>query len=216
MALSHWRLILRATYLAFTPISDDWVVRDIWVFKQYCLSIMITPKLPKTTGNFMARISKQEREQNQRTYDEYIFNLFVTEGWECVTLDRVSKGLGIRKSTLQGYYPDKYAFLNVLQGRVFPLIVGQLDFTSRIAFINAWSNLLVTNNVFQQAVKMLLITIVKNGGESRPRVQAPIRRLINELEKNVGHEEANSTIKECLGAALMLLAFPDSTEQLSV
>ena len=173
---------------------------------------MIMPKLPRIAGNFMARISKQEREQNQRTYDEYIFNLFVAEGWECVTLDRISKGLGIRKSTLQGYYPDKDAFLNVLQGRVFPHIVGQLDFTSRSAFIDAWSHLLATNNVFQQAVKMLLITIVKNGGEPRPRIQAPIQRLVSELGKNIGHDEASSTIKECFGAALMLLAFPNSTD----
>ncbi|MFH0287977.1 hypothetical protein ACGRSR_09985 [Vibrio owensii] len=160
----------------------------------------------------MARITQEERKKNKEKYDELIFKLFVEEGWESVTLDRVSKILNIRKSTLQGYYPEKMDFMRALEGKVYPEIIGSLDFSSSNAFVKSWATMLVSNRVFKQAISMILINVLKIEGTPGPRLQRPIIRIINELAKNVDREEAEKTVGDCFGVAIMSLIFPSNLE----
>ena len=79
----------------------------------------------------MAYISPEERQRKKDTYDAYIYEVFITDGWDCVTYDRISKHFGITKSSVQRYYPHRADFGKALSGRVFPLMVKHLDFTSK-------------------------------------------------------------------------------------
>ena len=153
----------------------------------------------------MARISQEEKEQNQAHYDAVIFELFITEGWEAVTLDRVAKECGIRKSTLQGYYKNKDQFAYALQGKIFPMFAGKLDFQSAERFKASWRTLHSEDRVFREVVLMLIDNIVSRGGSEGTR--GAIIRLVHVLSVNITEEAAEQAVKEALGETLFGYAF---------
>ncbi|USE34352.1 TetR/AcrR family transcriptional regulator [Endozoicomonas sp. SCSIO W0465] len=75
----------------------------------------------------MAKISSEERARRQQSYDAVILNIFMTESWEAITYDRLSRELDISKSTLQRYYPSRMHFVSALEGNVMPIVARNLD-----------------------------------------------------------------------------------------
>lgn len=155
----------------------------------------------------MGRITQEEREANKKRFDAIVFDIFLTEGWDACTLNRISKECGIRKSTLQGYYPSKENFAEALEGKIFPLVGPRLNFTSRDGFVKGWVELLTNDRLFKEVVKMLIGNIVTNGGNLR--TQAPIIRIINLLSKNIGEEEAHKSIQDVFGLTIYKYTFGD-------
>ncbi|MET2951710.1 TetR/AcrR family transcriptional regulator [Vibrio owensii] len=159
----------------------------------------------------MARISRAEWVANKKQYDALVFQMFIKDGWSAVTLDRVSTELGIRKSTLQGYYPHKDDFMSALQGKIFPLIAPKMDFSGEEQFIESWKTLLKENSMFREVLMMLITSIINNGGAG-PKVRAVLLKLINGLALTVGEEKARQTVEKCFGTAIFSIAFNYSSE----
>ncbi|PKF50648.1 TetR family transcriptional regulator [Enterovibrio nigricans] len=153
----------------------------------------------------MGRITAQEKESNKAKYDAIIFDLFINEGWRAVTLDRVAKECGIRKSTLQGYYKSKEHFAYALQGRTYPLFVEQLNFTSQDLFVESWCELLDRSRIFREVVAMLLDNLVHKGGGQG--VRQALQRITNQLAKSMTLDDANKTIHHVFGATLFNNSF---------
>lgn len=147
----------------------------------------------------MARITAEEREQKKKMMDEYIYNLFVTEGWDAITYDRLAKDLNIGKSSVQRYYENKMLFATALQGRIFPEVIRQLDFTSKDRFIESWISAYHNQSslIFREAVRMLMTNIMT--ASTSPYSRNAVNRLESMLSANIGEEEANLSIKIALG-----------------
>lgn len=103
----------------------------------------------------MAKISKEEREANLQRYNQIIMDIFLTDGWHCVTYDNIAKIAGVRKSTLQGYYESNKEFAVALKGRVFPIFIEHLDFSSKDALQQSWTEALSVKN-FRYILNMLV------------------------------------------------------------
>ncbi|MCG3885114.1 TetR/AcrR family transcriptional regulator [Photobacterium leiognathi] len=150
----------------------------------------------------MARISAQEKEQKKAMMDEHIYQLFIKEGWDSVTYDRLAKDLNLRKSSIQAYYEKSIMFATALQGRVFPVVIQKLDFSSKEAFIESWVRAFHDENchIFRDIVKMLLQDIIKTGSSIHSK--GAVLRIEQMLAQSIGEEEAKICIKRVFGETL--------------
>ena len=117
----------------------------------------------------MARISREQREQNLANYNEIILQIFLNEGWEYITYDRLSRDTGLRKSTLQGYYPTNQHFEVAIRGKIFPIIIHHLDFTDRNALFSSWKEAM-KNTQFRMVMRMFVMQSYKSGGDGSSRL----------------------------------------------
>ncbi|UJF19168.1 TetR/AcrR family transcriptional regulator [Vibrio sp. SS-MA-C1-2] len=147
----------------------------------------------------MARITAEEKAQKKQRMDDRIFSIFMTEGWGAVTYDRLAKEFNVRKSSIQAYYASNIMFATALQGKVFPMIMPLLDFTSKQGFIDSWLKAYrdEDSHLFKEVVKMLLDNILKDG--TNPYSRGAVVRLQQLLAKNIGEDEAQSAIKNVFG-----------------
>ncbi|CAH7358027.1 hypothetical protein VCHA54P496_60030 [Vibrio chagasii] len=89
------------------------------------------PYIPKLSQyeiddyNFtMSRITKIQKLENQKHYDEIVLNLFLAEGHEALTYARIAQEIGISLTTLQGYYPTTRAIRSVLHQPMLSLFMS--------------------------------------------------------------------------------------------
>ena len=153
----------------------------------------------------MARITVKEKEHKKAMMDEIIHQLFIREGWEAVTYDRLAKELDMRKSSIQSYYSKNILFASALQGRIFPVVIQKLDFTSKEAFIETWLKSFHDKecHVFRDTIKMLLQNIIKTG--TSPYTKGAVMKLQSLLTQKIGEKEATYAIKWVLGETLFSL-----------
>lgn len=151
----------------------------------------------------MARITAEQKEQNYKVYNEVIYDLFMNEGWDACSYGRIAKEVGVTPSSLQRYYPRRVDFGRALQGRVFPAIMGQLDFTSREAFISSWSTAVESGGVFTQVLTMLIQSALEK--DTSPQTAQGITRLINVLAQHMTQEDAVATVETVLGLTIIKL-----------
>ena len=59
----------------------------------------------------MARITQQQKLENQKKYNQVVLELFLAEGHEALTYARVAKEIGVSLTTLQGYFPSTRCLL---------------------------------------------------------------------------------------------------------
>lgn len=116
----------------------------------------------------MARITKAKWEENFANYNAIILRIFLNEGWDHVTYDRLSKETGLRKSTLQGYYPSNTDFEVALKGKVFPIIAQHLDFESKEALIASWQSAM-KDTQFRMVMRMFVMHAYKKGADGSGR-----------------------------------------------
>lgn len=155
----------------------------------------------------MARISAEERERKKKAMDAIIFQIFMTEGWDAVTYDRLAKELGVGKSSIQRYYDNKIMFATALQGKVFPLAVQRLDFSSSDAFVQSWMKAYndQDSHVFREVVRMLMTNIMNHG--TSPHSRGAVMKIVAILAENIGEEKAEETIKVVLGHTIFSYMF---------
>lgn len=116
----------------------------------------------------MARISKAKWEENYASYNAIILEIFLNEGWDHVTYDRLSKETGLRKSTLQGYYPSNTDFEKALKGKVFPIIAAHLDFSTKASLLSSWKEGMKVTQ-FRMVMRMFVMHAYKKGAEGSGR-----------------------------------------------
>ncbi len=149
----------------------------------------------------MARITASEKAANKLRLDKLITTVFLDEGWEAVTYDRISKEADIRKSTLQGYYPSRADFGEALRGKVLPVFMEYLDFTSREAFIHSWTEALKFKK-FRLILNMMIITATQN--HSSEMAVKGLANFIQHVLKQIG-QEAYQDIELLIGRTVIRL-----------
>lgn len=102
----------------------------------------------------MARITQQQKLENQKKYNQVILELFLAEGHESLTYARVAKEIGVSLTTLQGYFPSTRAIRAALHVHILPIIMKPLDFTTERAFYESWDKALGEPQ-FQSVMKLL-------------------------------------------------------------
>ncbi|NOH33976.1 TetR/AcrR family transcriptional regulator [Vibrio chagasii] len=102
----------------------------------------------------MSRITKIQKLENQKHYDEIVLNLFLAEGHEALTYARIAQEVGISITTLQGYYPTTRAISSVLHQPMLSIVIESLEFSSEEAFLQSWQNAL-GNEQFLYVIKLM-------------------------------------------------------------
>ncbi|WP_394141771.1 TetR/AcrR family transcriptional regulator [Vibrio chagasii] len=102
----------------------------------------------------MSRITKIQKLENQKHYDEIVLNLFLAEGHEALTYARIAQEVGISITTLQGYYPTTRAIRSVLHQPMLSIVIESLEFSSEEAFLQSWQNAL-GNEQFRYVIKLM-------------------------------------------------------------
>ncbi|MEZ9411037.1 TetR family transcriptional regulator [Vibrio lentus] len=148
----------------------------------------------------MARVSAEEIQRKRKMYDECILNLFLTEGWDAVTYDRIAKEMGITKSSLQRYYANKMQFAYALEGQVFQQATKLLDFTDRGSFLDSWKKSLNENQIFRECLHIIMTNAL--APVSATATTKAVTRLTGVLANNIGKVEAQDTVDLALGRSL--------------
>ncbi|OBS99993.1 hypothetical protein A9261_09565 [Vibrio tasmaniensis] len=149
----------------------------------------------------MARVSAEEIQRKRKMYDECILNLFLTEGWDAVTYDRIAKEMGITKSSLQRYYANKMQFAYALEGQVFQQATKLLDFTDRGSFLDSWKQSLNDNQIFRECLHIIMTNAL--APVSAEATTKAVTRLTGVLANNIGKVEAQDTVDLALGRSLI-------------
>ncbi|MEZ9463056.1 hypothetical protein AB4178_15255 [Vibrio splendidus] len=144
----------------------------------------------------MARITKAQWEENFASYNALILDIFLTEGWENVTYDRLSKETGLRKSTLQGYYPSNDHFYLALEGKIFPILLDFLDFSSKDSLMSSWKEAM-RRQQFIMIMRLLIMHAHKKGSEGNGRLW--VLSLTELISKRIPTEDALEIIQYALG-----------------
>lgn len=157
----------------------------------------------------MARITQQQKAENLARYNSIILELFLNEGWDSVTYDRLAKETGLRKSTLQGYYPSNKDFAQAMQGKVMPIVIEQLDFSSPQAFVDSWMT-----GLEQKQFSMIIRMFVSNSTKPQPSEfsQRGILGLKQLIASHLPDESADEILEAVLGKSVMSLLFSNHTQ----
>ncbi|AYV23406.1 MULTISPECIES: TetR/AcrR family transcriptional regulator [Vibrio] len=152
----------------------------------------------------MAKISAEEKAKKKQSMDDKIFSIFINEGWGSVTYDRLAKEFSVRKSSIQAYYPSSIMFATALQGKVFPLVIPLLDFSTKQGFIDSWLKAYKDEeqHLFKEVVEMLFDNILKDG--TSPHSRGSVLRLQQILAQNIGEDDAKMAIKIVFGEIIYL------------
>lgn len=102
----------------------------------------------------MARITQQQKLENQKKYNQVVLDLFLAEGHESLTYARIAKEIGVSLTTLQGYFPSTRAIRAVLHGHILPILMQPLNFSSESAFHKSWDKALEEPQ-FQSVMKLI-------------------------------------------------------------
>ncbi|EDL54097.1 hypothetical protein VSAK1_21394 [Vibrio mediterranei AK1] len=152
----------------------------------------------------MAKISAEEKAKKKQSMDDKIFSIFINEGWGSVTYDRLAKEFSVRKSSIQAYYPSSIMFATALQGKVFPLVIPLLDFSTKQGFIDSWLKAYKDEeqHLFKEVVEMLFDNILKDG--TSPHSRGSVLRLQQILAQNIGEDDAKMAIRIVFGEIIYL------------
>ena len=102
----------------------------------------------------MARITQQQKLENQKKYNQVVLDLFLAEGHEALTYARIAKEVGVSLTTLQGYFPSTRAIRAALHGHILPIIMKPLNFANENAFYDSWDKAL-DEQQFQSVMKLI-------------------------------------------------------------
>ena len=148
----------------------------------------------------LSRITKQQKEENYQKLNSVILDIFLTEGWGKVTYDRISRITGLRKSTLQGYYPSNNDFLVALQGNLKSLMLGELDLSSKENLLNSWDKALGKME-FSFIVQMLISHCISS--EPTPIANQAMESFHKTITHALPDDDTNEIMVHVFGLAVI-------------
>ncbi len=151
----------------------------------------------------MAKISAEEKHRKKAEFDAHIYDIFINEGWDAVTYERMAKDFGTRKSSIQRYYGKRLDFGNALQGKILPIILPLLDFSDKEAFIASWL-LALDNQTFREVNKLL----IENATGSGVGGWQGVNRLLHIMRNTMSDNDADAAITTCLGKSVLFFLAP--------
>ncbi|AYO17471.1 hypothetical protein D0812_24210 [Vibrio owensii] len=147
----------------------------------------------------MARISREKWQENLETYNALILKIFLDEGWDHVTYDRLSKETGLRKSTLQGYYPSNKEFENAINGKILPIVLQHLSFESKDKLVDSWRESL-SSKQFRMIMRMFVMHASKSGEEGSGKLG--VQGLISLVQHKLPEEDALLLVQHLFGLTI--------------
>ena len=90
----------------------------------------------------MAKISVEQRQRKKKELDEIVLSIFWKKGWSAISYASVAESYGCARGAIQRYYPSHADFSQALKGKVLPLVLQNLDWSSSDKFYHSWLNLL--------------------------------------------------------------------------
>ncbi|GAL16489.1 transcriptional regulator TetR family [Vibrio astriarenae] len=149
----------------------------------------------------MSRITKLQKEQNYAIINAMVLDLFLKEGWTKVTYDRVSKITGLRKSTLQGYYPTSNDFLIALKSELKGLFLSRLDFSSRERLITSWEKAM-NESEFKNIIDMFISHSVSK--EPSLHAHRAMQKLQSIIESALPKTDSREIMVQLFGQAVVV------------
>lgn len=146
----------------------------------------------------MAKITAEEKERKKAELDAHIYKIFITEGWDAITYERMAKDFGTRKSSIQRYYEKRLDFGTALQGRVFPVVIQLLDLSCKERFIASWIQAL-ENHTFREVNKLL----VEHATGSGTGGLQGLNKLLRVMKATMSDSDAHSALTVCLGETVL-------------
>ncbi|MCB5358440.1 hypothetical protein [Vibrio lentus] len=148
----------------------------------------------------MSRITKQQKEENYQKLNSVILDIFLSEGWGKVTYDRISKVTGLRKSTLQGYYPSNSDFLVALKGNLKGIMLSELDFGSKRNLLSSWETAL-NKKEFNFVIEMFISHCVSS--EPTPIAHQAMESFHQAIAKALPNENTADIMVQLFGHAVI-------------
>lgn len=86
----------------------------------------------------MAKITAAERQQKKEALDEIVLSIFWERGWLAISYASVAESYGCSRGAIQRYYPSHDDFAQSLKGKVLPLVLQKLDWSTKEKFYLSW------------------------------------------------------------------------------
>ncbi|AYO17470.1 hypothetical protein D0812_24205 [Vibrio owensii] len=148
----------------------------------------------------MGRITKEQREKNFQQLNRVILDIFLNEGWSKVTYDRISKETGLRKSTLQGYYPTNSDFLLAVRDKLRRLMLDKLDFSSKKQLLISWNEALAQPE-FSHVVDMFISHCVSQA--PAPIARKAMKNFHSMIEVSFPQDNSVEIMSQLFGRAVI-------------
>lgn len=104
----------------------------------------------------MAKISAEERQRKKEQLDKIVLDIFWESGWRSISYASIAERFGTTRGAIQRYYPSQIDFGVALRGKVLPLLVSKLDWSSRDAFYQSWVEQLESDDKrFKRVMELL-------------------------------------------------------------
>ncbi|MBC7005674.1 hypothetical protein BIZ37_24250 [Photobacterium sp. BZF1] len=157
----------------------------------------------------MGRITKEQKEKNYHKINSIILAVFLDEGWTSITYDRIARETGLRKSTLQGYYPTNSDFLLGIRGHLHDLMIEKLDFSSKESLITSWNNALKSKG-FNYTIDMFINHVVSRSPS--PMALNALTNMACLLRTHFPKEDSKELMIQLFGNAVVHPLFDNRLE----
>lgn len=141
----------------------------------------------------MAKITAEQRLKKKNELDEIVLSIFWEHGWSAISYALVAEKYGCSRGAIQRYYPAHSDFSQALNGKVLPLILEKLDWSSSQEFYCSWvEQLQADDQRFRRVMELLLNNALQ--GKSSDMAKIGVSRLLQMIEERFGDKELGKSL----------------------
>ena len=136
----------------------------------------------------MAKITAEQRLRKKNELDDVVLSIFWEYGWNAISYASVAKRYGCSRGAIQRYYPSHDDFSQALKGKVLPLILQNLDWSSSQKFYRSWIEQL---NGEDQKFRRVMELLFNNALQEQPSemTKSGVNRLLQMIESTFEDKE---------------------------
>lgn len=139
----------------------------------------------------MARITAEEKARKQEELNNIILDIFWNEGLHAVTYTEIAKRFGTTKSAIQRYFPSSDHFPLAWQGKIGPIMMEKLDWSSQEAFVKSWMSALSDEEDIRfRRIMELLFSETSKPASSQP-TKIGVDRFTQQINQAFGDESVS-------------------------
>lgn len=149
----------------------------------------------------MAKISAEERQRKKKELDDIVLSIFWTLGWSAISYASVAEKYGCTRGAIQRYYPSHADFSQALKGKVLPLVMQNLDWSTSQNFYSSWVKQLTGEDPkFRRVMELLFSNAVQY--KSSEMTKLGVNKLLNTIESTFEDKDLG---KKLFGETFLLL-----------
>ncbi len=136
----------------------------------------------------MAKITAEQRLQKKNELDDIVLSIFWERGWSAISYALVAERYGCSRGAIQRYYPSHSDFSQALKGKVLPLILQNLDWSSSERFYCSWVEELESED---QKFRRVMELLFNNALQDQPSemTKLGVDKLLQMIELKFGSQE---------------------------